>query len=70
MTRAVLAKLLRKLADQVESGDSAEGRLAYIISEREGHEIDVDICVRQDNLNGQGGMFVLNEHDQQESKDE
>lgn len=61
MKRADLAKFLRQLADDVESGDSAEGRLCYQLSDRGPDVVDVDICVRTGNRDGQGGYISLNE---------
>lgn len=56
--RQELARLLRQLADLVESGDSAEGSLQYTYAE--GHDdVRVSASIRTGNLEGQGGMFLL-----------
>ncbi len=60
MKRALFAALLRRIADGVESGDSAEGNIMYTFSESDPGEVDVDVRVRTGNLDGQGGMTIIN----------
>jgi hypothetical protein len=59
MNRSQFAAFLRKLADAVESGDSAEGCVVYALSDRGPDEIDLDIRVRTGNLDGQGGYCIV-----------
>lgn len=59
MNCSEFSAFLRKLADAVESGDSAEGCVVYALSDRGPEEVDLDIRVRTGNLNGQGGYFVV-----------
>ena len=59
MNRPQFATFLRKLADAVESGDSAEGCVVYALSDRGPDEIDLDIRVRTGNLEGQGGYHIV-----------
>jgi len=59
MNRSEFAGFLRKLAEAVESGDSAEGCVVYALSDRGPGEIDLDIRVRTGNLEGQGGYHIV-----------
>jgi len=59
MNRSEFSALLRKLADAVESGDSAEGCVVYALSDRGPGEIDLDIRVRTGNVEGQGGYHIV-----------
>ncbi len=59
MNRSEFAAFLRKLADAVESGDSAEGCVVYALSDRGPGEVDLDIRVRTGNLDGQGGYHIV-----------
>jgi hypothetical protein len=59
MNRLQFAAWLRKLADAVESGDSAEGSVVYALSDRGPGELDLDIRVRTGNLEGQGGYHIV-----------
>lgn len=61
MTRNRLAEFFMSLADAVRRGDSMEGRVRYTLSDRPGHDVDVDIMVREGNLQGQGSWTILNE---------
>jgi hypothetical protein len=57
--REGLAKLLRQLADMVETGDSAEGRLEYTYDDADPSAVKVEAALRTGNLEGQGGMLLL-----------
>lgn len=50
------AKLLRALADSVETGDSLEGSLQYTYDEA---GFKIDAALRTGNRQGQGGMMLL-----------
>lgn len=55
-----LAVLLRSLAESVESGDSMEGSLEYLIPD-EGFGLCVRAAYRVGNRDGQGGMVTIGE---------
>lgn len=52
-----LAKLLRQLAEMVETGDSLEGSLQYTYHASGG--VEVEAALRTGNREGQGGMLIL-----------
>lgn len=58
MKRKDLADFLKKLTEMVESGDSAEGSLSYLLGESY-DDLEVECSVRVGNLDGQGGMVIL-----------
>ena len=51
------AKLLRQLAEMVETGDSLEGSLQYTYHESGG--VQIEAALRTGNREGQGGMILL-----------
>jgi hypothetical protein len=53
-----LAKLLRQLAEAVETGDSMEGNLQYTFGD-EPWSFKVEAALRTGNREGQGGMILL-----------
>lgn len=59
MSLAELAALLREIADSVESGDSLEGSLEYLIPEDGGPGLSVRASFRTGNRDGQGGVVVI-----------
>jgi hypothetical protein len=62
MTPAELAALLRSLADSVESGDSLEGSLQYLIPEGDERGLRVTASLRTGNRDGQGGYVLIGEN--------
>lgn len=58
MNRKLLAVWLREVADSIESGDSAEGRIQWLLSETPG-QVLVDAAVRTGSLEGQGGCLTI-----------
>lgn len=58
MPRADLAVLLHKVADAVASGDSAEGRISWLLGDEPG-EVEVEAAIRTGNLDGQGGYHLI-----------
>ncbi len=67
MTRVDVAKMIRKIADLVESGDSAEGSVQWLLSE-EPHELDVIVNIRTGNLDGQGSIESIDTTQRKPSK--
>lgn len=61
VTRQKLAEFLRNLATLVESGDSLEGRVIYSVPDGTSQSLEVFGRVRAGNLDGQGGVIVLDE---------
>jgi hypothetical protein len=61
MKPAELAALLREIANLVESGDSLEGSLQYLIPETDEDGLAVTASFRVGNLQGQGGIILIGE---------
>jgi hypothetical protein len=60
MTRAELADLLERVAPLVRSGDSAEGRIQYLLpDEGPWDDVMVSVAVRSGNLGGTGFWHVI-----------
>lgn len=66
MKRSALAKWLREIADAVESGDSAEGRVGWMLDydamdsdSYDPESVVVDAFVRTGNLEGQGSAIIV-----------
>ena len=56
--RSQLGSLLRDIAAAVESGDSAEGRIQWLLGD-DFRTVEVDAAVRTGNLDGQGGYILI-----------
>ena len=65
MSPVELAVLLREIADSVESGDSLEGSLEYLIPEDGSDGLDVRASFRTGNRDGQGGIVVIGDDEQE-----
>lgn len=66
LSKEQLSKLLRHMAELVETGDSFEGSLEYLIPDidpepKEGEDFAVTARFRIGNLDGQGGMRFIGE---------
>lgn len=61
MSYAELGDLLRWLAEAVETGDSMEGFLEYLIPSDVAPGVDVRARFRTGNRMGQGGMTFIGE---------
>lgn len=62
VTKKQVAELLRAVADEVESGDSMEGNITWLLPQEDDAkpgELDLDAKWRVGNLDGQGGMVIL-----------
>jgi hypothetical protein len=61
MSYELLAGILRDIAERVESGDSYEGHISYLIPEGGGGPDDVlvEAAYRVGNTMGQGGMRII-----------
>ena len=60
INRRGLATLLHRIAEAVESGDSLEGSIEWLIPEHgSSQDLEVTASVRTGNLNGQGGVLLL-----------
>lgn len=70
MTRQSLASWLRDIADHVETGDSMEGRVSWVLDydKLESDDYDpatvlVEAFVRHGNLEGSGGVIIVGKQD-------
>ncbi len=61
MDRSKLARLLRETADAVESGDSAEGCVQWLLDD--GEALGVEASIRVSGIDGQGGVILIGEAD-------
>lgn len=59
LSRKVFAEFLRRLADDIETGDSLEGNVQYTFDRDKYDHVEVVALVRCNNLRGQGGMVIL-----------
>lgn len=59
LSQEQLVKLIRHIADLVETGDSFEGNLEYLIPEDGGEGFATKAAFRVGNLDGQGGMRFI-----------
>jgi hypothetical protein len=58
-SRTQLVELLRDMADRVETGDSMEGSVEYLLEDDGPGDLRVRACYRVGNLDGQGGMRII-----------
>ena len=59
LSRKVFAEFLRRLANDIETGDSLEGSVSYTFDREKYDHVEVEAAVRCNNLQGQGGMVLL-----------
>lgn len=60
LNRPALATVLRHVANAVESGDSLEGSIEWLIPEHgSSQDLEVTASVRTGNLDGQGGVLLI-----------
>jgi hypothetical protein len=60
VTRPELVDLLRRIADSVETGDTDEGSIEWLIPEDyTSDRLDVVASIRTGNLQGQGGIILI-----------
>lgn len=61
VTATNFKKAMIDIANRIEEGDSFEGTISYsrLTSGLERGELEVSVAVRVGNLEGQGGMFII-----------